>query len=119
MKAIRTRYSGPTNTRGSRFTACDSDGNRVTLSYDYALNADENHEKAAYALMGKMGWTNKLIGGGFGNDMYWTMIPVEKPAELGKCGVCKGRGLILKPGKPAAYCLACNTTGIQQWDYQA
>lgn len=31
------------------------------------------------------------------------------------CKVCKGKGIIFKPRKPAAYCLACNTTGIQQW----
>jgi len=76
MKAIRTRYSGPTDTRGSRFTATDSDGNRVTISYDYSLNADANHEKAAYSLMRKMGWGNQLIGGGFGHDQYWVMVTV-------------------------------------------
>lgn len=77
MKAIRTRYSGPTNTRGSRFTATDSDGNKATISYDYALDAEQNHEKAAYTLMKKMDWSNELLCGGFGNDLYWVMIPRE------------------------------------------
>lgn len=73
MKAIRTRYSGPTNTRGSRIHATDSDGNRVSVSLDYSGRDD--HEFAAYSLMRKMGWGCQLVGGGFGHDQYWVMIP--------------------------------------------
>jgi len=77
MKAIRTRYHGPTNTRGSRISATDSDGNRVTISYDYSLNSDKLHEKAAYTLMEKMMWPNEVVGGGFGSDTFWIMLPRE------------------------------------------
>lgn len=77
MKAIRTRYSGPTNTRPSKITATDSDGNRVTVSYSTAEDWGDPHEYVAYLLMQKMGWSNELFGGGFGHDQYWTMRPRE------------------------------------------
>jgi hypothetical protein len=76
MKAIRTKYYGATNFRGSRIVASDGDKNSISISYPHELNADEAHELVAYLLMQKMNWPNQLIGGGFKNDMYWTMIPV-------------------------------------------
>lgn len=63
MKAIETRFAGPTNTKGARIIASDSDGNRLTLSYPYELNSDDAHRKAAEALRDKMKWTGTLIGG--------------------------------------------------------
>jgi hypothetical protein len=83
MKAIRTRYRGPTNTKGSKIIASDADGNRVSISYPHQLNSDDAHELAAYRLMEKMGWTNELIGGGFGPDTFFVMVPTlkgQKPA---------------------------------------
>ena len=74
MKAIRTRYYGPTNTKGSKIVATDGDRNSISISYPYGLNSDEGHELAAYLLMQKMKWNNQLVGGGFQNDMYWTMV---------------------------------------------
>ncbi len=71
MKAIETKYHGPTDTRGSRFSACDSDGNRVSVSYDYALNSEDNHRAAAEALKAKMGWDGELIGGSTKRGMVW------------------------------------------------
>jgi hypothetical protein len=64
MKAITTKFHGPTDTRGSRYTATDSDKNRVTVSTDYALNSEGNHDAAALALCRKMGWTGTLVRGG-------------------------------------------------------
>lgn len=64
MKAIETRYLGPTNCRGSRIVAFDEDGNRVTLSYDDALSGEDMHRKAANTLCQKMGWTGDLAAGG-------------------------------------------------------
>ena len=63
MKAIKTTYSGPTNTRGSRITACDMDGNRITIGYPYNFSGMDCHAKAAWALCKKMGWTGTLHGG--------------------------------------------------------
>jgi hypothetical protein len=63
MKAIVTRYHGPTNTRGSTITASDEDGNRISLSYPYELSGEACHRAAAEALCAKMQWTGELIGG--------------------------------------------------------
>ena len=57
MKAITTKYHGPTNTRGSMVSASDSDGNRVSIPYDHALNSEESHRKAAVAFCSKMKWS--------------------------------------------------------------
>ena len=57
MKAIMTKYHGPTETRGSRISASDSDGNRVYIPYDYKLTDEEAHRKAAVALCAKMKWS--------------------------------------------------------------
>lgn len=61
MKAISTRYVGPTNTRGARIVADDGDGNRVSVSFDYG--APNPHIVAAYALAEKMKLVGLLIEG--------------------------------------------------------
>jgi len=64
MRALLTKYHGPTNSRGSRITAtAGAGGARVTVSYDCAKNSDGNHDAAALALCAKMGWTGDLIRG--------------------------------------------------------
>lgn len=68
MKAITTKYHGPTNTRGSRISASDLDKNRVSLSYDDALNSEENHDAAAKALCIKMNWTRYPLMRGSNKD---------------------------------------------------
>ena len=67
MKAIKTKYKGPTDTRGSRIIASDEDGNRITISYPYELSGEAVHRKAADALCVKMGWTGPLVGGSLKN----------------------------------------------------
>lgn len=63
MKAIFTKYLGPTNSRGSRIKAWDGDNNSVTLHWDDALNSDENHVAACRALCDKVGWSGRMIMG--------------------------------------------------------
>lgn len=63
MKAITTKYHGPTNTRGARISASDLDGNRVSIPYPHELSGEDVHRKAAEALMAKMDWTGPLVGG--------------------------------------------------------
>ena len=63
MKAIFTKYHGPTNYKGSRISASDEDGNKTTISYPYELSGEAVHRKAADALCVKMGWTGNLVGG--------------------------------------------------------
>ncbi len=62
-QAIVTRYHGPANVRGSRVKATASAGS-VTLTWDDALNADENHMRAARALANKYGWHGEYHFGG-------------------------------------------------------
>jgi hypothetical protein len=77
MQAIRTRYHGPTNSKGSRFSA-QCEAGRIYVPYDYALNSDENHEAAAKALAKKLGWDTDryppMAGGVFDNDYYWVFV---------------------------------------------
>ena len=77
MKAIKTKYKGPTNTRGSRIIASDEDGNCVTISYPYELSGEAVHRKAAEALCAKMQWTGaeNLIGGSLKNGYVFVFGP--------------------------------------------
>lgn len=74
MQAIRTRYHGPSNTRGSRISA-QCEAGRIYVGYDHALNLDENHVAAATALRVKLGWQEKdgyqpMECGVFAGDWY-------------------------------------------------
>ena len=74
QSAIRTRYHGPTDTRGSRFIATNGK-NRVTVTYDYHLDPTENHSAAAQAFLDKHNpFGTKLVANAlcFDNDFYWT-----------------------------------------------
>jgi hypothetical protein len=70
MQAIRTRYHGATNTRGSRITAACEAGS-LTLPRDYSLNIDQDYARVAQALAQRMGWAGVYHGGSFGGDYYW------------------------------------------------
>lgn len=74
MKAIETKYSGPTNTRGARIIASDCDRNRISISYPYELSGEDVHRKAAEALRDKMGWTGKLAGGATKNGYCFVFV---------------------------------------------
>lgn len=63
MKAIETRYVGPTNTRGARIIASDSDGNRITIGYPHELNSEDAHRAAAEKLRESMQWKGELVSG--------------------------------------------------------
>lgn len=82
MKAIKTVYKGPTNTRGSRIVASDEDGNRVSLPNSYDVGGMDLHAKAAVALCRKMGWTGTLHGGGL-KDCYVFVFAPTKPGNYG------------------------------------
>lgn len=92
MKAITTKFHGPTNSRGSRYSASDEGGNRVTLSADYELNSDGNHDAAARALCVKMDWTaHDLVRGATKNgyvyvfDAAWEHVQfTDAEKEAGK-----------------------------------
>src|SRR5258708_4084246 len=75
MKAIVTKYHGPTNHKGSRITASDEDGNRVTISYPHELSGEDCHRAAADALCKKMGWDGELIGGSLKRGYVFVFSP--------------------------------------------
>jgi hypothetical protein len=79
MKAITTKYVGPTNTRGARIIASDGDGNRVTVAYDYNMHNDKAHSAAARALCEKMGWHGVLIAGGTTTGYVYVWLPESVP----------------------------------------
>jgi len=79
MKTITTKYLGATNTRGSRISASDGDGNRIVTPYRSELGETENHEGAVKALCEKMGWHGTLQGGdllqgGVVVNMCWVWV---------------------------------------------
>lgn len=80
FRAIRTRFAGPTNHRGSRIIGDAGDAaSRVTLEWDHALNSDANHAACALAVVTKMGWDTDqhtaITGGGYGDSTYWVFLP--------------------------------------------
>lgn len=76
-KAITTRYAGPTNTRGSRISATAQAG-RIYVAYDYALNAEENHARAAKAYAHKWQWTGEWRGGAAPDFYCWILGATDR-----------------------------------------
>ena len=74
MKAIITKYYGPTDTQGARVSASDEDGNRATISYPYELSGEAVHRAAADALCSKMGWSGRLAGGSLKNGYVFVFV---------------------------------------------
>lgn len=50
---IRTRYQGPTDTKGSRIVAKGA-GRQLSRPYDHSLNTSEMHERVASELAGRI-----------------------------------------------------------------
>lgn len=79
MQAIRTKYCGPTNTRGSRIQA-SCEAKTIYVPYNHALNSDANHRAACEALLRALGWTadngrfSDMVGGSHGGAMYWVFV---------------------------------------------
>jgi hypothetical protein len=73
MKAIKTKYLGPTNTKGARIKASDGNGNSIIISWDYELDTDFNHVAAAVSLCEKMGWPAGVTTGWHGNEAFHLM----------------------------------------------
>jgi hypothetical protein len=77
MKAILTKYLGPTDHRGSRVKASDGD-NSVILPWRSEWDHNGNHDTAAIALCRRLEWGGKLCRGGLrqggqdtGNVYVW------------------------------------------------
>jgi len=84
MKAITTKFLGPTDTLGSRVKAYDLDGNQATLPWRRELNDVDNHKLAVVALCRRMGWDTpaQLAGGYVKGGMAWVFVDAESPLNI-------------------------------------
>lgn len=82
MKAIKTTYRGPTDTRGARIFASDDDGNRLSIPYPHELSGMDAHAKAAVELCRRMKWKGTLHGGGL-KDCYVFVFAPTRPDNFG------------------------------------
>ena len=73
VQAITTKYFGPSNVKGSRVKATASAGS-ITLHWDHALNAEQNHTAAAKALVDKFKWNGQYVQGGLPNDSGYCFV---------------------------------------------
>ena len=72
MQTITTKYLSPTDCKGSRFKATHTGGvESVTISRNYAVEAEDNHRAAAHALAKKLNWQGSYIGGHTKDGMIW------------------------------------------------
>ena len=76
MRAIITKYKGPTTFKGGRIIA-SSEKARFTLPYPHELNVRQAHRAAAVGLCKKMDWGNcdKLVGGGMDKGYAFVFVP--------------------------------------------
>ena len=75
-QAIETRYLKPTNTKDGRIKATAWAGS-VTIGYDHALDAAENHAVAQLALRHKLGWQGKYAQGANVKGDGYVFVNVE------------------------------------------
>lgn len=74
MKAIQTKFIGPSETRGARVKAWVK-GYAATVSWDRSLEAVDNHGAAARALVVKLSWNGRLVGGTLPDEsMAWVFV---------------------------------------------
>lgn len=75
-QAIITKYLGPTDAIGSRVKA-KSYADQMTIRWDHSLNPEQNHTRAMEALLDKMWWTGKYIGGSLPDNSGYAFVEVE------------------------------------------
>lgn len=61
MQAIRTKYIGPTDTRGGRIAATCQAG-RIVMGYDHSVSSEQAHRAVAEALVAKLCWNTDYYG---------------------------------------------------------
>lgn len=71
MQTITTEYKGPTNTKGARILVRSWLKNK-TVSWDHALNSEENHKAAAYALIDEI--NGKRANANIDERHFWEII---------------------------------------------
>ena len=75
MQYIETKYLPATNTKGSRIRATTSYGrDEIVIPYDYSLDIEQAHAKAAMQLAKKLDWTGDYAAGGNDTGYVFTII---------------------------------------------
>lgn len=74
FQAILTHYIGPTNYRGGRVKAVSGSGLSAIVEWDSALDIGGNHAAACKALVDKLNWGGKWIGGGTAKGQAFVMV---------------------------------------------
>lgn len=75
MIAIRSKFYGPTERRGSCVRAF-ANGRRVGVPWEHSLDSESNHRRAVIALCDKLGWDSDRFYGGFLEGGEWAWVPV-------------------------------------------
>lgn len=85
-KAIFTRFSPATNSRGSRIIATAEGGLRIMAGYEHALHHGDRHGYAAFQLAKKYGWHGFFKSGdGPKGETVWICVCKDSrfPAAAG------------------------------------
>lgn len=78
MKAIQTRYLGPTDNKGARIKVEAEGCGSIQRPYDDALSLEENHQAAMMAFALNLGWNYDWVGGSLPNgDFAWVRLPQD------------------------------------------
>lgn len=78
LQAVETRFHGPTNYRGSRYSARAAKGIPVMfVSADHALSGVAAHAAAAQQFAEKMGWSGKWYAGGTRDGYVFVCVPAR------------------------------------------
>ena len=78
IKLIKTKYFGPTNTRGARIKACSDCGKTITIGWDYSLDQKHNALNAAESLIEKEKLAVEITGIGSFESEYFITIKFKE-----------------------------------------
>lgn len=82
MKAIQTKFIGPSETRGARVKAW-IENIPVILPWDHALEVVDNHGAAARKLAELLRWSGRLVGGTLPDEsMAWVFVDGSASVEV-------------------------------------
>lgn len=74
VKAIQTKFIGPSNTKGARVRAWIN-GSSAAVSWDYGAEVADNHGMAARKLAASLKWDGRLVGGTLPDEtMAWVFV---------------------------------------------
>lgn len=83
MQTITTKYHGPTDYKGARLSATTTSGIKRWFSWEYDINAHENHQRAARALALELKWGGQWVSGTLaGGAVVWVPVFHGEPVTF-------------------------------------